>query len=59
MTASADRPAKVNPGDEADPGTPQSGEDVCPDCGGSGRQGVSKCPSCGGTGIIIALVGDA
>jgi DnaJ-class molecular chaperone len=58
MTADQ-RPAKVNPGDEAAPGTAQSGEDVCPSCGGSGRHGDAKCPACAGTGIIIAVVGDA
>jgi len=59
MTTPAERPAKVNPGDESAPGTKQSGQDICPACGGSGRQGGGKCPSCGGTGIAIALVGDA
>ena len=27
----------LNPGDEAAPGTPGTGEAVCPDCGGSGK----------------------
>jgi DnaJ-class molecular chaperone len=57
--ASPAGPAKVNPGDEVRPGTVQSGETVCPACGGSGRLGEDKCPSCAGTGIIVALVGDA
>jgi hypothetical protein len=59
MSGPPEPPAKLNPGDEAKPGEPQSGEDVCPACGGSGRQNGSKCPSCGGTGIVIAVVGDA
>ena len=29
--------AKLNPGDQAKPGTPGTGENLCPDCGGSGR----------------------
>jgi hypothetical protein len=49
-----------NPGDEAAPGTPQTGEDVCPECGGSGRKdGQKPCANCGGTGRIVKIVGDA
>jgi DnaJ-class molecular chaperone len=49
----------MNPGDEVKAGTKQSGENVCPDCGGAGRIAVGKCPTCNGTGKIIALVGEA
>lgn len=46
--------ADVNPGDDAPPGTPGTGEDVCPDCSGKGKtQGGSECPNCGGTGKVI------
>ena len=31
--------AKLNPGYQAKPGTPGTGENLCPDCGGSGRIG--------------------
>jgi hypothetical protein len=49
-----------NPGDEAAPGTPQTGEDICPECGGSGRKdGQTMCANCGGTGRIVKIVGDA
>jgi DnaJ-class molecular chaperone len=48
-----------NPGDEAAPGTPQTAEDICPDCGGSGKQGQAACANCGGTGRIVKIVGDA
>lgn len=48
-----------NPGDEAAPGAPQTGEDVCPVCGGSGKTGQSACSNCGGTGRIVKIVGDA
>jgi DnaJ-class molecular chaperone len=58
-TPDQSRPAKVNRGDEAAPGTAQSAENVCPACGGSGRAGEGACPSCNGTGTIVALVGDA
>lgn len=43
----------LNPGDDAPPGTPGTGENVCPQCQGSGKQGGGECPSCGGTGIVI------
>jgi len=47
------------PGDEAPPGTPSTGENVCPECGGSGRLGASKCPNCEGTGVVIVGIGGA
>src|SRR3712207_6975533 len=47
MTNSSDRnastkPQQVNPGDDAAPGTPGTGENVCPECKGSGRLGDRK-----------------
>ncbi|MBF6620044.1 MAG: hypothetical protein ITG02_07420 [Patulibacter sp.] len=45
------------PGDEAPPGTPGSGEDVCPRCGGSGRLDDATCDECAGTGRVIRGVG--
>ena len=61
MTSAADvpaRPGPMNPGDDAPPGTPGTGENVCPRCGGSGRieQGAS-CPSCNGTGRVNQGIG--
>jgi hypothetical protein len=47
------------PGDEAPPGTPGTGEKVCPQCGGSGRAGASSCPTCQGTGKVNAGIGGA
>jgi DnaJ-class molecular chaperone len=50
----------MNPGDEVPPGTPQSGEATCPECGGTGLVAGSKaCQVCGGTGKVTQLVGDA
>lgn len=50
--------AEMQPGDEAPPGTPGSGEDVCPDCGGSGRTATGQpCPNCGGSGKITEGIG--
>ena len=49
----------MNPGDEAPPGTPGTGENLCPECSGRGRIGDKKCPSCNGTGIIVQGIGGA
>lgn len=49
---------KMHPGDEAPPGTPGTGEDVCPQCKGSGKDGAGQdCVNCGGTGKVIEGVG--
>ncbi|MBD0274158.1 MAG: hypothetical protein ICV73_19785 [Acetobacteraceae bacterium] len=48
-----------NPGDEAAPGAPQTGEAICPECGGTGRVQSGECPNCGGTGRVVQIVGDA
>lgn len=47
----------LNPGDEAPPGTPGSGEDTCPSCNGSGQLNGQPCPNCGGTGLINEGIG--
>ena len=48
----------VNPGDEAPPGTPGSGEDICAACSGTGKQADGKpCPMCGGTGRVNEGIG--
>ncbi len=44
---------RLNPGDDAAPGTPGTGEDVCPVCQGKGKASNGPCPNCGGTGIVI------
>lgn len=41
------------PGDDAPPGTPGTGEDVCPECKGTGRIQGQDCPTCGGSGKVI------
>jgi len=46
-----------NPGDEAAPGTPGTGENLCPRCGGSGRIDGAECRECGGTGKVIEGIG--
>ena len=48
-----------SPGDEVAPGTPQTGEAVCPRCQGSGKLEGQACPDCQGSGTVIVNVGDA
>lgn len=50
LTRMSSEPLK--PGDEAAPGTPGTGENICRRCGGSGEQDGETCPVCGGTGKI-------
>ncbi|MGH6646627.1 hypothetical protein [Aquabacterium sp.] len=49
----------LNPGDEAPPGTPGTGEGICRVCGGSGRTDQGPCQECGGTGKVIEGIGGA
>jgi hypothetical protein len=49
----------MSPGDEAPQGTPGTGEDVCPSCGGSGRRAGGPCPTCQGTGKVTVGIGGA
>jgi DnaJ-class molecular chaperone len=48
-----------NPGDEESPTAPQTAENICRTCGGSGRADGGICPDCGGTGVVTETVGDA
>jgi len=53
------------PDDDPEPGAPGTGEDICPDCRGTGKQadketgkrGDKPCERCDGTGIIIEGIG--
>ena len=49
----------ARPGDEAAPGTPQTGEGLCPVCAGKGRIDGRPCATCAGTGTVIVNIGDA
>jgi Protein of unknown function (DUF2934) len=49
----------ANPGDDAPPGTPGTGEDICQVCNGTGRVNGRTCSSCGGDGKVIAGIGGA
>jgi len=50
-------PQVVPRGDEAPAGAPGTGEDVCPECGGSGRVQDRPCTECGGTGKVVRGIG--
>lgn len=50
---------KSNPGDEAPRGAPGTGEDVCPECYGSGRVNGRPCRNCGGSGVVVRVIGGA
>lgn len=56
-SSNSDGAPKLNPGDEARPGTIGTGEDVCPDCNGKGKIDGAICTNCGGTGKITRGVG--
>jgi uncharacterized membrane protein len=56
--AVATRGAVLEPGDEAPEGTAGTGEAICRECGGTGRNANGLCPSCGGDGrVTVALAG--
>ena len=48
-----------NPGGQEPSGAPQTAENICRTCGGTGRAGGKSCPECGGTGKVTETVGDA
>jgi DnaJ-class molecular chaperone len=45
------------PGDKARPGADNAGEDLCPRCGGTGRNEDKECEECGGAGRVWVPVG--
>ena len=49
---------EMNPGDAAPPGDPETGENICPKCSGSGQRDDGKpCDHCGGTGKVMERTG--
>ena len=49
----------MKPGDEAPPGTPGTGENLCRACGGRGSLDGAPCVTCDGTGLIVEGLGGA
>ena len=49
----------LNPGDEAPPEAPTSGENLCPICSGFGEIDGHHCENCDGSGKIEAGMGGA
>ena len=47
------------PGDEAAPGTTNTGDNICPDCAGSGKLDGRSCSTCRGTGTVTEGIGGA
>ncbi|MEX6505024.1 hypothetical protein [Jiella sp. M17.18] len=47
------------PGDEGDPSAPQTAENTCRACHGTGEIDGEPCPECAGTGYVREIVGDA
>lgn len=58
-TAMSNSNPEMNPGDEAAPGTPGTGEDICPTCHGNGRVEAKECETCGGSGKVTRAIGGA
>ena len=50
---------QTSPGDDAPPGTPGTGENICRTCSGSGKVGQNTCPDCDGTGTVTEGIGGA
>lgn len=57
MSDKPDDTRPEQPGDEAPPGTPGTGQDMCRKCQGTGRVNGKECPDCGGTGFVIEGIG--
>ncbi len=56
LAASSGNPIdpEMNPNEQPAPGSPTTGENVCPKCGGSGiRDDGARCDHCGGSGKLI------
>ena len=52
------RATPMSPGDEAPAGTPGTGEGICPECGGRGRDELGRsCTECDGTGKVVTGIG--
>jgi hypothetical protein len=57
MSASASPERPGRPGDEAPEQQPSTGENICPECAGSGVKEGEECRNCEGTGKVIEPIG--
>lgn len=48
---------RLAPGDDAKPGTVGTGDNLCPECQGTGLVGSVPCQNCNGTGIVTEGIG--
>jgi hypothetical protein len=55
----SERPREMAPGDEGPLESETVGENLCRDCGGSGRRGEEPCQTCAGTGVVGEGIGGA
>ena len=53
----SNEPKATNPGDQASPGTPGTGENVSHTCRGTGKLAGHECPACKDTGKVIEGIG--
>lgn len=53
----SDQIEPASPGDDAPPGTPGTGENLCPHCDGTGQVDGGACADCEGTGKVNVGVG--
>lgn len=57
MSEGKEEQGPMVPGDKAQPGAENAGEDLCPTCGGTGRNRGEECENCGGSGRVWVPVG--
>lgn len=57
MSESNEKSIPEAPGDKAQPGAENAGEDLCPACEGTGRYKGEECENCDGSGRIWRPVG--
>jgi DnaJ-class molecular chaperone len=49
----------MHSGDVAPEGTPGTGQNICPECNGTGAVDGTACPSCDGLGTVVEAIGGA
>jgi DnaJ-class molecular chaperone len=57
MSESQEEREPLAAGDKAQPDADNAGEDLCPQCNGTGRDRDDECKNCGGSGKVFVPVG--